>query len=269
MATEAQNEANRQNAAASTGPKTPEGKSTSSQNAVTHGLFSVGERLSETERTQFAILAEGMNKDLAPEGILEQTLAEEITRAAWRLRRCARVEDELAETDPFTDAMASSTTCGTQKSVDRARLETHRTLNRTMAELRRLQNERRFRIEILLPEFDTSALGLTSFKDLIPAFLAEKRMDLLKRKQQGVDSFQNMLGIATAPPTAAPTLETAPAPAKTPETKQTQLQPGAAVMTPRNGPCPCGSNEKYKRCCGKNAPALLGSSVRSGIGKAA
>jgi AcrR family transcriptional regulator len=25
----------------------------------------------------------------------------------------------------------------------------------------------------------------------------------------------------------------------------------------RNSPCPCGSGQKYKRCCGKNAPALL------------
>jgi hypothetical protein len=25
----------------------------------------------------------------------------------------------------------------------------------------------------------------------------------------------------------------------------------------RNTPCPCNSNQKYKRCCGKNAPAIL------------
>jgi hypothetical protein len=27
---------------------------------------------------------------------------------------------------------------------------------------------------------------------------------------------------------------------------------------PRSAPCPCGSREKYKRCCGKNAPPVLG-----------
>ena len=32
-------------------------------------------------------------------------------------------------------------------------------------------------------------------------------------------------------------------------------QPLAA--TPRNAPCPCGSGEKYKRCCGVDAPAVL------------
>ena len=25
----------------------------------------------------------------------------------------------------------------------------------------------------------------------------------------------------------------------------------------RNSPCPCGSNKKYKRCCGVNAPPIL------------
>jgi hypothetical protein len=27
-------------------------------------------------------------------------------------------------------------------------------------------------------------------------------------------------------------------------------------LTPRNAPCTCGSGEKYKRCCGKNASAV-------------
>jgi SEC-C motif len=27
--------------------------------------------------------------------------------------------------------------------------------------------------------------------------------------------------------------------------------------TPRNAPCPCGSGQKHKRCCGRNAPAVL------------
>ena len=29
-------------------------------------------------------------------------------------------------------------------------------------------------------------------------------------------------------------------------------------QTPRNALCPCGSGAKYKRCCGKNAPPVLG-----------
>jgi hypothetical protein len=31
-----------------------------------------------------------------------------------------------------------------------------------------------------------------------------------------------------------------------------------APPTPRNAPCPCHSGEKFKRCCGKSAPPVLG-----------
>lgn len=39
-----------------------------------------------------------------------------------------------------------------------------------------------------------------------------------------------------------------------------ELQPTAQEtphQTPRNALCPCGSGNKYKRCCGKNAPPVL------------
>ena len=38
--------------------------------------------------------------------------------------------------------------------------------------------------------------------------------------------------------------------------KQTQI-------VPRNADCPCGSREKFKRCCGKNAPPVSGDWLRS------
>ncbi|HWR49866.1 MAG TPA: SEC-C metal-binding domain-containing protein [Bryobacteraceae bacterium] len=40
-------------------------------------------------------------------------------------------------------------------------------------------------------------------------------------------------------------------------------EPGDSVYEPReahparNAPCPCGSGQKYKRCCGKNAPPVI------------
>jgi len=43
--------------------------------------------------------------------------------------------------------------------------------------------------------------------------------------------------------------------------KQTQFQPAPAApserVIPRSAPCPCKSGQKYKRCCGKNAPPML------------
>jgi len=43
--------------------------------------------------------------------------------------------------------------------------------------------------------------------------------------------------------------------------KQTQCAPAPlappAPVIPRSAPCPCKSGQKYKRCCGKNAPPML------------
>lgn len=39
-----------------------------------------------------------------------------------------------------------------------------------------------------------------------------------------------------------------------------EAEPAAGQDTPvpRSAPCPCGSGQKYKRCCGRNAPPVLG-----------
>lgn len=34
--------------------------------------------------------------------------------------------------------------------------------------------------------------------------------------------------------------------------------PASPAAIPRSSPCPCGSGQKYKRCCSVNAPAVLG-----------
>jgi hypothetical protein len=39
--------------------------------------------------------------------------------------------------------------------------------------------------------------------------------------------------------------------------KQTQSQPMKTAPIPRSATCPCKSGQKYKRCCGKNAPPVL------------
>jgi hypothetical protein len=44
------------------------------------------------------------------------------------------------------------------------------------------------------------------------------------------------------------------------DTPQPHVAPAPAPKTveiPRNAPCPCGSGNKYKRCCGTNAPPVL------------
>ena len=55
---------------------------------------------------------------------------------------------------------------------------------------------------------------------------------------------------------SSPTKQTIePAPEKS--AKQSQSEPARTAPIPRSAPCPCKSGEKYKRCCGKNAPPVL------------
>ncbi|MCC6586109.1 MAG: SEC-C domain-containing protein [Bryobacterales bacterium] len=51
---------------------------------------------------------------------------------------------------------------------------------------------------------------------------------------------------------------TTPTPADEPQQNQNfaKRNPHPAEVG-RNSPCPCGSGQKYKRCCGVNAPPIL------------
>ena len=42
------------------------------------------------------------------------------------------------------------------------------------------------------------------------------------------------------------------------EASDTRIEPNINPLTPRNAACPCGSGEKFKRCCGPKAPPVLG-----------
>src|SRR5689334_10016664 len=89
-------EANRKNAQKSTGPKTPEGKTRASQNALTHGLCSHSSALLPTESEEaYQAFCQQMLQDLHPRSALEASLAERITLLTWRLRRLPAAEAAL------------------------------------------------------------------------------------------------------------------------------------------------------------------------------
>jgi hypothetical protein len=89
-------EASRKNGARSRGPKSPEGKARSAQNALKHGLraqkYVV---LPEEDAAEFAELEAAMIAELAPVGALQTVLARRVAIAAWRLARADRIEVEL------------------------------------------------------------------------------------------------------------------------------------------------------------------------------
>jgi hypothetical protein len=97
MSSQAQIKANRQNAQKSTGPKTAEGKTTVSQNALKHGLFAAQDVLSVENQDEYDLLREEMLAELAPVGAVESLLAQRAVSLAWRLRRAERMQDEVVQ----------------------------------------------------------------------------------------------------------------------------------------------------------------------------
>jgi hypothetical protein len=106
-----------------------------------------------------------------------------------------------------------------QVSIDRARAAAQRTFHRSLKELRRLQTESLHPAEVMIKQ----AMAMDALL----------KKDLEQRQRQLIESpVQN-------------------------SAKQTQSQPQKTALIPRSAPCPCRSGEKYKRCCGKNAPPVL------------
>ncbi len=89
-------EASRINGARSRGPKTPEGKARSAQNALKHGLRAQKHVvLPGEDAAAFHALEAALIEELAPEGALQSVLAQRVVCAAWRLERAERLEAEL------------------------------------------------------------------------------------------------------------------------------------------------------------------------------
>src|SRR5262245_40684197 len=91
-------EASRQNGARSRGPRTPEGKASSAQNALRHGMRAAKHLvLPDEDAAEFEVLEAALVEELAPVGALQTVLARRVAVAAWRLARADRIEIELFE----------------------------------------------------------------------------------------------------------------------------------------------------------------------------
>jgi hypothetical protein len=97
MTTEAQIEANRKNALKSTGPRTTEGKEASSQNATKHGLRTNRNVIKTESQEEFDIFRDNMLADLAPDGAMEEMLAERIVSLSWRLKRAEHFQNAVID----------------------------------------------------------------------------------------------------------------------------------------------------------------------------
>lgn len=93
MTSEAQVDANRENASFSTGPKTEEGKAKSKYNSLKHGIFQ--ELVSEYEKGFYENLLDRLQDEFQPQGVLEKMLVDRIAVCYLRLFRSAKAEKEF------------------------------------------------------------------------------------------------------------------------------------------------------------------------------
>ena len=247
----------------STGPRTAEGKSISSQNARKTGLFTARDFIRPEEQPEYEELRESLEADLNPEGPLEIQIAGEIRTAIWRLRRCGHLESDLA-----VSQLDDATIAKQQLSIDRARNQATRLLHKNTAELRRLQTERQFRNEIAADGMDTE--GISVVCDFHTAAIRSDRVVKSHQRYQ-LDQLTHKLDIMEA----RNRLDAHQAAALSAESEFTKRTPPAQTTAPpkpeiaRNAPCPCQSGEKYKRCCGRHSPPLLGATKQTTLKQAA
>jgi len=209
-------EANRANATLSTGPHSEAGKSVSSINALSHGLTARQPVLpSESEEQYRYFIDEHCRKFLAIGGSQNpeiEELAAELADLRWRIRRVPAFESRVLD----------------------------------------------FEINSLLTNPDLTA-GLTrhQVEGLAYIRLVERRVlpNLYAqeaRLNRRIDkTLTKLLDLVTTPPVSA-TATVPPPPAPAQEIRKNEPIPTQAVSSKvgRNEPCPCGSNLKYKRCCG-------------------
>ena len=90
--THAQIKANRNNAKKSTGPRTEEGKTRVSKNALKHGLLARDTVLPGEDPAEFDSQLTALEADIQPANSLEFELVRQIADAQWRMRRLTRLE---------------------------------------------------------------------------------------------------------------------------------------------------------------------------------
>ena len=97
MTTEAQILANQRNAQKSTGPRSRQGRTAVSQNAVKHSLLIRQDVITSESQADFDLYRERMLSELAPASPMESMLAERIVALSWRLKRAGRIQNQTID----------------------------------------------------------------------------------------------------------------------------------------------------------------------------
>jgi hypothetical protein len=137
-----QQEANRENAQHSAGPKTPEGKAAMRLNALTYGLRARDLILPNEDPEENKQLWADLVAEWQPQSRTERMHLEQMATSQWLLARYANSERRICVCEP---SIEQALPLLDRVSALRARLE--RSFTSAMRELRQLQKERQARPE--------------------------------------------------------------------------------------------------------------------------
>jgi hypothetical protein len=141
-------EANRANAQLSTGPRTEEGKKTSSKNATTTGLTSAQIFVRPEEESVFAEFKSTLTDELKPNGLTQSGLFNLILHASWNIRHCFELEADIqseAMAKGLKDALLDDDLARKLDRIYRYRKMHESSHRRAIADLRKLKTEELFR----------------------------------------------------------------------------------------------------------------------------
>jgi hypothetical protein len=159
---EAQLKANRENATRSTGPRTEAGKNRARLNGLRHGLAGHTVLMPYEDRAEYEAFVGKTVQSLQPESDAELALAKSIADSHWRLNRARAIEENIfalgasESDDPLDSALNQAQTfLNDARQIALLSLyeqRIHRTVKNNVAELNRLQAERKAARERALEE---------------------------------------------------------------------------------------------------------------------
>ena len=119
-------EANRRNAARSTGPRTAQGKARVARNAIKHGFFVAQERWTPAQYRDFATTLNGLRENIQPDGMLEEGCVQTIAASFVKMASLLRYENIAALKHHQNLDRAMSQRIAAAPSAEATRLRTRR-----------------------------------------------------------------------------------------------------------------------------------------------
>jgi len=238
MATPAQILANQANAEHSTGPRTVQGKQTSSANAKSHGLTSRNALLFCEDPDEYALFHGAYQARYLPQNLIEQKLVTELADIEWRLRRVPEFESELLNvechrlaTDPDLMPLIADAGSDTQiAAVAWKRLSDSRALPNLLHQEARLVRR--------AEKLEKYLCGDARFVLPVVHALASSKQTEQQREPDATPESEKQ---KNEPNRSCSDQNVDPETKVVPFTKRPQ--------SGRNEPCQCGSGLKFKRCC--------------------